>query len=128
MPQNLKSFLSELAVAPEKHARYLENPDEAMKAAGLNDEERAALKSGDPAKVFKMLSGPGASTELPVSILLQVETVPTCVVQLEAVPTCVVQLEARPTCVVQTHASPEGGTPLQPTCVAKVQVMPAVDP
>jgi hypothetical protein len=61
MPQNLMSFLSDLAVSPEKLARYQENPDEAMQEAGLNADERTALKSGDPAKVYASILAQSAS-------------------------------------------------------------------
>jgi len=61
MPGKLKNFLSELAVSPEKLASYQKNPDEAMKAAGLDADECAALKSGDPATVYASLSGQSAA-------------------------------------------------------------------
>jgi hypothetical protein len=57
MSEKLKNFLSELAVAPEKLASYLQNPDAVMKQAGLDTDECTALKSGDPAKVYASLSG-----------------------------------------------------------------------
>jgi hypothetical protein len=61
MPGKLKNFLSELAVSPEKLASYQQNPDAAMKEAGLDADECAALKSGDPARVYASLSGQSAS-------------------------------------------------------------------
>jgi hypothetical protein len=61
MPGMLKNFLSELAVSPEKLASYQQNPDAAMKEAGLDADECAALKSGDPARVYASLSGQSAS-------------------------------------------------------------------
>jgi hypothetical protein len=57
VPQNLKSFLSELAVEPEKLAHYLKHPGEAMKEAGLNAEECSALTGRDAAKLYAILSG-----------------------------------------------------------------------
>jgi len=61
MPGKLTNFLSELAVSPEKLASYQKNPDAAMKKAGLDADEIAALKSGDPAKVHASLSGQSVS-------------------------------------------------------------------
>jgi hypothetical protein len=61
MPGKLQNFLSELAVSPEKLASYQKNPDAAMKEAGLDADEIAALKSGDPARVYASLAGPTAS-------------------------------------------------------------------
>lgn len=60
MPGKLTNFLSELAVNPEKLANYQKNPDAAMKDAGLDADECAALKSGDPARVYASLSGQSA--------------------------------------------------------------------
>jgi hypothetical protein len=62
MSERLKNFLSEIAVDAAKLGRYLENPDAAMKEAGLDADESAALKSGDPAKVYASLSGQAATT------------------------------------------------------------------
>src|SRR5579863_4566055 len=67
MPGKLKNFLSELAVSPEKLANYQQNPDAAMKEAGLDADECAALKSGDPARVSASLSGQSASGGQPHS-------------------------------------------------------------
>ena len=61
MPGKLTNFLSELAVSPERLASYQKNPDAAMKEAGLDADEIAALKSGDPAKVYASLSGQSAA-------------------------------------------------------------------
>jgi hypothetical protein len=70
MPQDLKGFLSELAVSPEKLTHYLKSPDEAMKEAGLNAEECAALKSKDPARVSAMLAGePGSGGHRPICLV-----------------------------------------------------------
>jgi hypothetical protein len=60
MSEGLKNFLSEIAVDAAKLGRYLENPDAAMKEAGLDADECAALKSGDPARVYASLSGQAA--------------------------------------------------------------------
>src|SRR5271166_5903924 len=68
MPGKLTNFLSELAVSPEKLASYQQNPDAAMKEAGLDADECAALKSGDPARVYASLSGQSASGGQPQTI------------------------------------------------------------
>ena len=68
MPGKLTNFLSELAVSPERLASYQKNPDDAMKEAGLDADECAALKSGDPARVYASLSGQSASGGQPQTI------------------------------------------------------------
>ena len=136
MSQNLMKFLSELAVSPEKHTSYLENPDETMKQAGLDADESAALKSGDPARVNAILSRQVGSTEPAAGD-------PTSHGP-GTLPTCVVKIETPPTCIVHTHVSPAGvNAPLSlsaehdqvisvgvtpsrlPTCVVQFQVLPA---
>jgi hypothetical protein len=79
MPRNLMSFLTELAVSPEKHANYLKNQDEAMKQAGLDADECAALKSGDSAKIYATLSGLSA----PIAVLGPPATYSICAVSAE---------------------------------------------
>jgi hypothetical protein len=65
MAGKLQNFLSELAVSPEKLSRYQQTPDAAMKEAGLDADECAALKSGDPARVYASLAGQSASAAQP---------------------------------------------------------------
>jgi hypothetical protein len=55
MPGKLMKFLCELAVESKKFAEYQRDPELAMQNAGLDDEERAALMSGDPLKVHAAL-------------------------------------------------------------------------
>ena len=57
MPAKLMKFLCELAVDSKKLADYQKDPETAMQNAGLDDGERAALKSGDPLKVHAGLMG-----------------------------------------------------------------------
>ena len=40
-------FIADLALKPGTLAQYLEDPEAAMQAAGLNDEEKAVLRKGD---------------------------------------------------------------------------------
>jgi hypothetical protein len=40
-------FIADLALQPGKLAHYLEDSEAAMQAAGLNDEEKAVLRTGD---------------------------------------------------------------------------------
>ncbi len=113
MRQNLMSFLSELAVSPEKLARYQENPDEAMKEAGLNADERTALKSGDPAKVYASLLAQSASKKPSAGPANCVSAAPAdavcvalpadCVV---VPPVCIAIRLAEAVCVVQPQAYP----------------------
>ena len=117
MPQNLKSFLSELAVAPEKLARYLDNPDEAIREAGLDAEEFSALKSGDPAKVYASLSGqssPAETTPQPLASQANLAS---------GVPLLVTATQLQPptVCVLQPQAAFVGSAPSPPPTVCVVQ-------
>lgn len=45
--QRFARFIADLALKPDTLAQYLEDPEAAMRAAGLNDEEKAVLRKGD---------------------------------------------------------------------------------
>lgn len=45
--QRFPRFIADLALKPGTLAQYLEDPEAAMQAAGLNDEEKAVLRKGD---------------------------------------------------------------------------------
>jgi hypothetical protein len=72
MSDKLNSFLTDLAVNPKKLGEYQANPDAAMIKAGLDDNERAALKGGDPEKVYALLAAqnlpPPAAQQTPVEV------------------------------------------------------------
>jgi len=40
-------FIADLALDPGKLTRYMKDPEAVMQAAGLNDEEKAVLRTGD---------------------------------------------------------------------------------
>jgi hypothetical protein len=108
MSEGLKSFLSELAVDPEKLALYQKNPEKAMKERGLSAKERAALKSGDPAEVYAVLSEHSASTKSSGK-------------PPAPHPICLVKIENPPICVVEAHITPAGVKP-PPICVVQFEV------
>lgn len=45
--QRFAHFIADLALHPGKLAHYREDPEAAMQAAGLNDEQKNVLRSGD---------------------------------------------------------------------------------
>jgi hypothetical protein len=53
----LKNFFSKLAVNPKSLGEFIHNPDEAMKRAGLSDEDQAVLRSRFPNVIFARLAG-----------------------------------------------------------------------
>jgi hypothetical protein len=57
MRERLASFMASLAVDPEKYAEYQRNRDSAVDRAGLDEEESAALRSGDPSWIYALLAG-----------------------------------------------------------------------
>ncbi|WP_064791871.1 hypothetical protein [Shewanella woodyi] len=44
---NLNDFLENLSSDAELQVRYLENPEQVMEEAGLSEEEKEAMRSGD---------------------------------------------------------------------------------
>jgi hypothetical protein len=53
----LKDFLTELAIDPKKLGDFIHDPEAAMTAAGLNDEDKAALRFGFPDVIYARLAG-----------------------------------------------------------------------
>jgi len=45
--QRFAQFIADLALQPGKLAHYMEDPEAAMQDAGLDDEEKAVLRTGD---------------------------------------------------------------------------------
>jgi hypothetical protein len=54
---DLKEFLASLATDPRKLGEFIHDPESAMSAADLSDEDKAALRSGFPALIHARLSG-----------------------------------------------------------------------
>jgi outer membrane biosynthesis protein TonB len=53
----LVDFLAELAINPQKLGEFIHDPEAAMHDAGLNSEDRAALRSGFPNIIYARLAG-----------------------------------------------------------------------
>jgi hypothetical protein len=53
----LREFLSELATNPTKLGEFIHDPETAMTAAKLSDEDQAALRSGFPGVIYARLAG-----------------------------------------------------------------------
>jgi hypothetical protein len=53
----LKEFLSDLAQDPQRLGEFILDPDAAMDAAELNDEDKDALRSGFTGIIYARLSG-----------------------------------------------------------------------
>ena len=101
MPGKLTNFLSELAVSPEKLASYQRNPDASMKEAGLDADEIAAMKSGDPAKVYACLSGQSASGGPPANCIWGAQPQGNCIwaAQPQANANCIWAAQPQPNCI-----------------------------
>src|ERR1700756_2227912 len=98
MPEKLKKFLSGLAVSPEKLANYQRNPDAAMKEAGLDPDESAALKSGDPARVYACLSGqssPSGQTQT----IYATQPQPNCIYAVQPQANCIYAVQPQANCI-----------------------------
>ena len=52
---DLRTFLAEMALDPSKFAEFLREPDAAVRAHDLSEEDRAALLSGIPAMIWARL-------------------------------------------------------------------------
>ena len=53
---DLRTFLAEMALDPTKFAEFLREPESAMRAEELSEEDRAALLSGIPAMIAARLA------------------------------------------------------------------------
>jgi len=56
LENHMAAFIANLAISPQKLHEYLEHPEQAMTAAGLSDQEKAALRSGDWKVICEFLS------------------------------------------------------------------------
>ena len=45
--QRFARFVADLALDPDKLAHYMDDPEAAMQAAGLNDDQKGVLRTGD---------------------------------------------------------------------------------
>jgi hypothetical protein len=55
MSTTLRPFLAEIATDPDKMAAFLTDPDAMARAAGLDDADRAALRSADQGSIHARL-------------------------------------------------------------------------
>lgn len=63
------AFLVALATDPMKHEAYLADAEAAMLAAGLSEDERAIVRSGDQRTIYTRLTNPALpSSSPPVSL------------------------------------------------------------
>src|SRR6516165_8008672 len=53
----LKEFLSELAISPQKLGEFIHDPEAAMDTAALADADKAALRSGFASVIYARLAG-----------------------------------------------------------------------
>ncbi len=63
MSDNLHGFLKSLGQDPEKLNTFKSNPDEVMDSHNLTEEEKAAVKSGDKAKLQSMTGADDADAQ-----------------------------------------------------------------
>ncbi|HYW72774.1 MAG TPA: hypothetical protein VE961_17245 [Pyrinomonadaceae bacterium] len=70
MAETLKEFLCELATDPKRLGAFISDPDAAMSEAGLEDDDRHVLKSGNMALIHQRL----VSQEPPPTIVVIVGT------------------------------------------------------
>ena len=127
MPGKLTNFLSELAVSPEKLASYQRNPDASMKEAGLDADEIAAMKSGDPAKVYACLSGQSASGGPPANCIWGPQPQGNCIwaAQPQANANCIWAAQPHANCIwapqPQANANCIWTAQPQPNCIWAAQ-------
>lgn len=55
MASKLLDYLTKLTEDPDARSRHKEDPDSAMSASELSEEEKEAVKSSDPAVIKKQL-------------------------------------------------------------------------
>ena len=48
-------LIAKLSTDPDFRARFRDNPDQVMDEAGLSEEDKAAMKSGDPDRIREHL-------------------------------------------------------------------------
>ncbi len=53
--QRFSRFVADLALDPDKLAHYMDDPEAAMQAAGLNDDQKGVLRTGDFGEICDFL-------------------------------------------------------------------------
>jgi hypothetical protein len=73
---SVRKFLVSLATDPARLGAFIKDPDAELEAAGLSEQDRAALKSGNPAAIYGLVSGQqaspsgGAQDQPPIIVLI----------------------------------------------------------
>jgi hypothetical protein len=67
---SLKTFVQELSSDPKKLAEFQKEPHEEMTKAGLSDDEKAAINSGDSAKIQQLLGPAGGKNALLIFVYI----------------------------------------------------------
>ena len=71
----LAKYLMELSEDPGKLEELKQNPESEMDAAGLSDEDKAIIKSGDPSKIRSAIDGSPEIEGLNVTVVVVVVVV-----------------------------------------------------
>jgi hypothetical protein len=66
----LKSFLVGLATDPARLGAFIKDPDAELEAAGVDEANRAILKSGNPAAIYGLISGQQSAQQPPIIVLI----------------------------------------------------------
>jgi hypothetical protein len=77
MMAELREFLSELATDPQRLGEFIQDPEGAMTAAELSDEDKNALRSGFPAMISARLAGLSTEQAFQLTPQQQVFQLPT---------------------------------------------------
>jgi len=56
LENHMAAFIAGLAISPQRLYEYMEEPEQAMTAAGLSDQEKAVLRQGDWKVICELLS------------------------------------------------------------------------
>jgi len=70
---NLKKLLIDLSSEPSVLKSFKDDPEKAMSAAGLSEEEKETVRSGDPSRIKAVFDeGPEALTSVVVVVVVAV--------------------------------------------------------
>lgn len=73
MSKNVKNFLNSLATDANALKAYAEDPDKALKNAGLEDAEKDAIKSGDRNRIMGLMGGPATNAGIELVVTVNVK-------------------------------------------------------
>jgi hypothetical protein len=72
MASNLSKFLLDLGTNPDKLAKLRASPEQTMSQAGLSEEEKAIVRSGDPARIRAAITTTKSDTIVVVIVVVVV--------------------------------------------------------